>query len=283
MFISPLILTILAGITGIIVFLALFQTIVGGVEFYSHTYMKRVGLGLRDSFFLCDPITLLYISIFAIFLMAIVGYIFMGIFGMFFLAILAGIFPPVMVRQLQKRHAKKFIYQLPDCLSGVASSLRSGASLIRSLEIAAQQQAPPLSKEFSVILSEYKMGQKLEKSLDDLYKRIPRPEIELLNSAIAISRSVGGDLAETIDSLASTLRERERVQGKIEALTAMGKMQGWISCFIPVLVAFALFKQEPEAMAVLFTEPIGWMTLAVLSIMMLLAIVVINKIVDIDV
>jgi tight adherence protein B len=151
------------------------------------------------------------------------------------------------------------------------------------MEIAIQEQTPPISKEFAVILSEYKMGRKLEESFDDLYKRISRPEVELLNSAISISRAVGGDLADTIESLADTLRERAKVQNKINALTAMGKMQGWVSCLIPGLVALSLFKQEPEAMEVLISEPIGWITLAVISVMMLGAIFVINKIVDIDI
>lgn len=280
---NPYIIACLAGVAGIIIFLALFQSIVGGIQFYQHTYMQRLGVGLRESFVLLDPTTLLFMNIGFILLLGIVGYLLMGLFGMFLLAVVAAIFPRILMLQIRKRHARLFVYQLPDCLSGIASSLRSGASLIRSMEIATLQQSPPLSQEFSVILSEYKMGRKLEESFDDLYQRILRPEVELLNSAIAISRAVGGDLAETIDSLAETLRERARVQGKINALTAMGKMQGWISCLIPGLVALALFKQEPEAMHVLISEPIGWVTLFILSVMMLLALFVINRIVDIDI
>ncbi len=280
---NPFIISCLAGIAGLIIFLALFKSLVSGIQFYQHSYMHRIGVGLRESFVLLDPTILLTINVCIILLLGAIGYIFMGLVGLITLAVIGAIFPRVLVGQMRKRHAKLFIFQLPDCLSGIASSLKSGASLIRSMEIAAEQQSPPLSKEFSVILSEYKMGQKLEESFDHLFQRIARPEVELLNSAIAISRAVGGDLAETIDSLAETLRERERVQNKINALTAMGKMQGWISCFIPGLVALALFKQEPEAMQVLISEPIGWITLAIISVMMLFALIFINRIVDIDV
>ncbi len=283
MILTPFIISCLAGAAGTIIFLVLSQSIVGGIQFYKHSYIQHLGLGLKESFVLLDSKTLLAMNVSLILLLGVLGYLFMGFWGMLALIIFAAIFPRFFVKQLRKRHSKIFVHQLPDCLSSIASSLKSGASLIRSMEIAIQEQTPPISKEFAVILSEYKMGRKLEESFDDLYKRISRPEVELLNSAISISRAVGGDLADTIESLADTLRERAKVQNKINALTAMGKMQGWVSCLIPGLVALALFKQEPEAMEVLISEPIGWITLAVISVMMLGAIFVINKIVDIDI
>ena len=78
-----------------------------------------------------------------------------------------------------------------------------------------------------------------------------------MNSAIAISQSVGGNLADTLDTLADTLREKAQVEGKIDALTSQGRMQGWVASLLPVGVALMLNKQEPEAMRVLYTEPIG--------------------------
>ncbi len=283
MFSNPFIISSLAGIAGTVIFVVLFQSIAGGIQFYKNTYMQRLGLGLRESFVLLDPKILISMNIGLILFLGFLGYIFMGLWGMIALLIFAAVFPRFFVKMLRERHARKFVLQLPDCLSSIASSLKSGASLIRSMDIAIQEQMPPLSKEFAVILSEYRMGRKLEESFNDLFLRISRPEVELLNSAISISRAVGGDLAETIESLAGTLREREKVQNKINALTAMGKMQGWVSCLIPGLVALSLFKQEPEAMSALISEPIGWITLVIIAIMMLGAIVVIRKIVDIDI
>lgn len=283
MFSNPFIISSLAGIAGTVIFVVLSQSIVGGIQFYNNTYMQRLGLGLRESFVLLDPKVLIAMNMGLILFLGLLGYMFMGLWGMIALVIFAAVFPRFFVKQLRERHARLFVQQLPDCLSSIASSLKSGASLIRSMDIAIQEQMPPLSKEFAVILSEYRMGRKLEESFNDLFLRISRPEVELLNSAISISRAVGGDLAETIESLAGTLREREKVQNKINALTAMGKMQGWVSCLIPGLVALSLFKQEPEAMSALISEPIGWITLVIIAIMMLGAIVVIRKIVDIDI
>lgn len=281
--VHPSLIVCIAGLTGIVTCLALYRSVVGGINIYQHAFLARVGSGLKDTFIFLDPQTLLFFNLGLIVFAGAVGFAFFGVPGMVLPAILTAVFPRYVIGQLRKRHAKRFVYQLPDCLNGIASSLRAGASLTRAMEQAAEQQPPPLSNEFAVVLSEYRMGRKLEESFEALHDRIKRPEVELLNSAIAISRAVGGNLADTIDSLAATLREGARVQGKITALTAMGRMQGWIACMIPGLVALVLFKQEPEAMTVLVSEPIGWMTLAVIAIMMLLAIIFIRRIVDIDV
>jgi tight adherence protein B len=147
----------------------------------------------------------------------------------------------------------------------------------------AEQQPPPISQEFMVILSEYKMGRPLEDSLMDMYKRINRQEVDLLISAISISRSVGGNLADTLETLAKTLREKAQIEGKIDALTSMGRMQGWVVGLIPVAVMLMLRKQEPEGMNALFNEPIGWITLAGIALLMFIAVMMIRKIVNIDI
>ena len=106
---------------------------------------------------------------------------------------------------------------------------------------------------------------------------------ESATCAISISRSVGGNLADTLETLAKTLREKAQIEGKINALTAMGRMQGWVVGLMPVAVMLMLRHQEPEGMKALFNEPIGWATMVVIGILMAVAAMMIRKIVNIDI
>jgi tight adherence protein B len=165
----------------------------------------------------------------------------------------------------------------------MAAALRAGTNLTRAIEQAAQQQPIPISQEFSLVVAEYKLGRDLNEALDDMYGRVKMPEVELFNSAVAISRSVGGNLADTLLILAETLREKAQMEGKIQAMTAMGRMQGWVVGLMPYLLGLFLLRQEPGAMRALFFEPIGWLVLTVLFLMTAIAAVMIKKIVTIDV
>jgi tight adherence protein B len=145
------------------------------------------------------------------------------------------------------------------------------------------RQPPPLSQEFSLVVAEHRVGRDLSEALEELSVRIPRQELELFTAAVSISRSVGGNLADTLDSLAKTLSEKMHIEGKISALTASGRAQGWVVSLLPVAVGAVLFKQQPQAMGMLFTEVFGWVVLAIISCMMILAVFMIRKIVNIDV
>ena len=134
-----------------------------------------------------------------------------------------------------------------------------------------------------MVLTEYKIGQDLAVALDHMQGRFKRSELEMMISAMKISRTVGGNLADTLESLAYTLQEKSTVEGKIASLTAMGRMQGWVVSLIPVFLGIAMFLMDPAKMMPLFTELSGWVTLAVVAVMMAMAILTIRKIVNIDV
>jgi tight adherence protein B len=161
--------------------------------------------------------------------------------------------------------------------------MRSGANLTRGLEQLASWQPAPLRQEFSQVLSEYQIGRDLGESLENLHRRINKPEVELTTGAINISRQVGGNLADTLESLAETLAEKITIEGKIKALTAMGRMQGWVVTAVPLFMGLAMYLTNPEQIMPLFTESGGWVILIVISIMMMLAVFTIRKIVNIDV
>jgi tight adherence protein B len=172
---------------------------------------------------------------------------------------------------------------LPDALHALSAALRSGVSLPKGLEQLASWQPAPLSQEFGLVLSEYQIGRDLGDALDNMYGRIGGAELELMNGAIKISRAVGGNLADTLESLAVTLAEKLSVEGKIAALTAMGKLQGWVVSLVPLLVGVALYLLDPAQIEPLFTELHGWITLGIITVLMTLAVFMIRKIVNIDV
>jgi tight adherence protein B len=178
---------------------------------------------------------------------------------------------------------KRFVYQLPDALLALSSALRAGSNLSKGLELLSTRQPPPLSQEFTIVLAEHRVGRQLSESLFDMRKRIDAPELDLMNTAINVSRRVGGNLADTLESLAKTLQEKAHIEGKIDALTAMGRAQGWVVGLLPIFIGFVLYQQQPDRMGLLFTQWYGWIVLGVIAVMMMIAAWMIRKIVTIDV
>lgn len=258
---------------------------IGGefLQAYRLYFVNTIGPGLKRSFILTDLSILFFGSLALTLALAGCGYVFLGPPGAT-CGLVGGLcLPHFALQRLRRRRADQFIFQLPDALHALAATLRAGVNLPKGLEQLATWQPTPLSQEFGLVLAEYQIGRDLGEALDNMHGRMNRPELEILNSAINVSRTVGGNLADTVESLALTLQEKATVEGKINALTAMGKIQGWVVSFIPVAIGAAMFAMDPERMYPLFTEPSGWVTLAVVAVMMLLAIIMIRKIVDIDV
>jgi tight adherence protein B len=130
---------------------------------------------------------------------------------------------------------------------------------------------------------EYRVGTDLNDSLDELAQRIDRQEIILMNSAIKISRAVGGNLADTLETLSKTLREKSKVEGKINALTSMGQAQGVLATMFPVFIGYVFYKIEPAAMSMLFTSRLGLIWLGIMLTMATMAYIMIKKIVTVDI
>ncbi len=270
-------------IFSVISFILIYTFTVNGVKLYRNNFVNKMDHGLRNLFLVKDPKTLFLLHIAGIIAGTGLGYLYADMFGLVAGCIISIALPGLIIKKLKKKRINNFIYQLPDALNSISASLRAGTNLAKAMQQIAEQQPPPISQEFTLILSEYKMGKPLEESLMDMGKRINRQEVDLLISAISISRSVGGNLAETLETLAKTLREKAQIEGKIDALTAMGRMQGWVVGLIPLAVMLMLRKQEPEGMAALFDEPIGWITLVVIAFLMFIAAMMIRKIVNIDI
>ena len=258
---------------------------IGGefLQAYRLYFVNTIGPGLKRSFILTDLSIVFFGSLALTMGLAVSGFIFLGPSGAI-CGLVGGLcLPHFALQRLRQRRADQFIFQLPDALHALAATLRAGVNLPKGLEQLATWQPRPLSQEFGLVLAEYQIGRDLGEALENMHGRMARPELEILNSAINVSRTVGGNLADTVESLALTLQEKATVEGKIKSLTAMGKIQGWVVSFIPLAIGAAMFAMDPARMMPLFTELSGWITLGVVAIMMLMAIITIRKIVDIDV
>ncbi|MDN3578966.1 type II secretion system F family protein [Chitinimonas viridis] len=199
-------------------------------------------------------------------------------------ALIATVFlPKWYVGFLGRRRLKRLEQQLPDALLMVSGAMRAGASLNVSLESMVKESKPPVSQEFELMLREQRLGVDFDTALQNMERRNPQQDFQLVISAMRISKEVGGNLAEILESLAGVLRDKAIMEGKIRSLTAQGKAQGVIMTGLPILMMLALRAIEPKAMEPLFNTWIGYGTLTVIIVMELVGYWFIRKITTIDV
>lgn len=191
--------------------------------------------------------------------------------------------PYTLISILYKRRLQTIEKQLPDAMIMLSASMRAGASFTTALDSLIQESSPPLSQEFSLLLREIRLGVDMETALNHIEQRIPLEDFRLLLSAVRISREVGGNLAENMDKLAASLRSKLAMEGKIQSLTAQGRLQGIVMSLLPMVLVAVLMKLEPTAMSMLFTTKIGWAVLALILVMQVLGFLTIRKITDIDI
>jgi tight adherence protein B len=240
--------------------------------------------GLEDIFIFVDPQKLFYLNIAALFIIPGI------LWGVTANPVLAGgaaaiiiILPRVAVNWLRKRRFKQFEKQLPDALLMVSGAMRAGASLTVAMEGMVKEQRPPLSQEFELMLREQRLGVDFDTALRNMEARLPLPDFVMVVSGMRISREVGGNLADILETLADTLRRKHQMEGKIDALTAQGRMQGIVMTGLPLFLMLILTQMEPEAMAPLYNTWYGWATLAVVGVLLSIGYLAIRKITTIDV
>lgn len=187
------------------------------------------------------------------------------------------------VRRRITTRRKKLESQLIDVLSLVASGLRAGFGFIQALENAAKQSAPPLSDEIRRTLRDIAVGASVEQALQALNERVASPDFDIVITAVLIQRQVGGNLAEILDNVAETMRERDRIRGEIRTLTSQQRMTGYVIGGIPVGLLAIFSVISPDYTSLLFTDPLGQMMLIGAAVMEVIGFLVIRQIVDIEV
>jgi tight adherence protein B len=239
---------------------------------------------LADMFIFLDPTRIFYYNVVALVVLPTVVWLFTRnpVF-VTIAAIVTLVVPKYYIKSLAARRLKRFEEQLPDALLMVSGAMRAGASLNVALESMVKEQKPPLSQEFELMLREQRLGVDFDTALVNMENRNPIQDFSLCVSGLRISREVGGNLAEILESLSTTLREKATMEGKIRSLTAQGKMQGIIMSCLPLLMMAALNWIEPVAMGTMFNTLFGWATLTVILVMISIGYLFIRSITNIDV
>ena len=183
-----------------------------------------------------------------------------------------------------------FNKQLPDTITLLANGLRAGSSFLQAVELVVRESRPPVSTEFSRVIREVNLGLPFEQAMENMVRRVRSDDLELMATAINIQHTVGGNLAEILDSIAFTIRERIRIKGEIRTLTAQQRLSGYVVGFLPIGLAGFLFVAAPNFMAPMFEKPpeafglpLGVVILFMGGFMMFIGFMLIRKIVDIEV
>lgn len=196
---------------------------------------------------------------------------------------LAFITPTVAVRILKRRRDKLFGSQLVDGLIAMGNSLRAGHSLPAAFELLAREMDNPMGQEMRLLAQEMRLGVTMDDALKHLYDRMPSEDLDILMSSILISREVGGNLAEVFDNIADTIRDRHRIQGKIAALTAQGKLQGLVICLLPVAIFLFLNAWSPDLIRPMYTTWLGLAMMGAVVVLETLGMYVIWRLVSIKI
>ena len=184
---------------------------------------------------------------------------------------------------MRRRRLRRFEEQLPDALQVLAGGLRAGSSLSAAIAQLVSEAQAPLAQEFALLVREQRLGVTMEQSLANLARRVPTQTTVLLVSAMRIASETGGGLAETLERAAHTVRSRLQMEGKIDALTAQGKLQAWVVGALPLVLMLILDRMEPEAMGLLWHSRLGWATLVVVALLEFMGVYLIRRITHIDV
>jgi len=251
---------------------------------YRAQFTKRAKFRAQEFFLLVDPkklfaANLAVMALGTLLAWMLTGSVLLAVPVFFALAML----PRMGYAWMRKRRLRQFEQQLPDALMMLCGSLRAGASMSSAIQQMASEAQNTLAQEFSLVLREQRLGVSMEQSLNNLSRRVPTQTTVLVVSAMRIASETGGGLAETLERSSHTIRSRLQMEGKIEALTAQGKMQAWVVGSLPILLMLVLNQMEPDSMAMLWHSRIGWATLVVIAFLEVMGVYLIRRITAIDV
>ncbi len=190
------------------------------------------------------------------------------------------------------RRINTFNDQLGDTLNLWVNALRSGYSVLQGMETIATELPPPVSVEFERVVQEVRLGLSVEQALANMYRRVPSEDLDLVITAVNIQREVGGNLAEVLDTISFTIRERVRIKGEIRTLTAQGRISAWIISLLPIALGLLLYSINPDYVSELWVQeepfllpgvPCGWLVLGIGGLMIGLGAFAVQKMIQIEV
>jgi tight adherence protein B len=197
-------------------------------------------------------------------------------------AIIGWMIPPIYLKIRAGRRTKAFVNQLGDTIGLMANSLRAGYSLLQTLELVSRESPSPMCDEFRRVVREVGLGVSPQQAMNNLLRRVPSEDLDLMVSAINIQHEIGGNLGQILDVIGETIRERVRIQGEISVLTAQQQLSGNIIALMPLVLATGLFLLNPDYMLGMFVWP--WVCIPIgAAVLLVIGYIIMRKIIAIEV
>jgi tight adherence protein B len=272
-------------ITGAVFFftLVILGVLASALARYKERYVARSVQDFSDMFLFVDAEQIIVLNVCMLALAAGLGFLLGGpLLGA--LAGGAGFFAPqFLVRYYRRRRIRLFEQQLVEVLQQMSGALKAGLTFAQSMEGVAKEAPVPLGQEFGLFVKEVKLGVPLDEALLNMARRVGSEDMDLVATSTNIARSLGGNMAEMFETIAATIRERFRLEGKIRALTSQGRLQGLVVGIMPIVIGLVINWLWPHMMQPMFQHWFGWVLVLAIAIMEMLGILLIRRIVNIDV
>jgi tight adherence protein B len=249
----------------------------GGFDRVMRRELERAGLPLR-------PVEYMTLHVSVALVGGLVAQLLLGNAVLTAAVVLALALGPIaLLGSLSKKRTDAFQAQLPDVLNLLAGSMRAGWGLLQAVGIVVKEMGAPAGPEFARVVTETRLGLPLEDALQRMSDRVESEDFSWAVTAISIQREVGGNLAEVLDLVAETIRERAGLRGQISTLTGEGRLSAAILITLPFLEAFVLWMLNPGYFATLFKSPIGLMAGVVALVLIAVGTIWLRRIVSIEV
>lgn len=251
---------------------------------YRETFTANAQENLSKMFVFVDSRKVFHVNLIGIVVLPIVIYAVTSNVVLTFLAgVAAFAVPKWAYKYMAAKRLEAIDLGLPDALAQIAGAMRAGSAFAIAVENMVRETKGPISQEFGMVLKEQRVGVALEDAMQNLGRRVGSENVDLVVAASLVAKDVGGNLAEIFERLSVTLREKIAMEGKIKALTAQGKLQGWVVGLLPMGMILVLSQMESSAISALTNSLAGWIWLSAIIVLELMGLWMIRKIVSIDV
>lgn len=247
-------------------------------------YFLKIQSNLLQAYIKMKPLEFVKICLTAGLVTGALLYLFSGNLLFLFIGFLLGYkVPEVILEIVRKKRARKLNAQLPQALGLLANGLRAGYSFPQAIAVITKEMEAPIADDFGKVLRENAYGKPMEEALEDFSKRTDDEDLDMFITTLLIQMNVGGDLAEILDTISETIRERVKLKGEIRTLTAQNRMSAWVVGIMPFALALLTYKASPEQAHSFITNPIGMIMAIAAAVLMLIGVLAIVKIVNIKV
>jgi len=263
---------------------SMYEAVQLGYVKYRESYDKKVGNELQRNFKPLSPDRFFRNNILTMVALALLGYMMSESFFWAFVFGAGGyILPRLMLKYEAYKRAEKLELQLVDALYVLSNSVSAGLTMPMACEVVTKQLVPPVSQEFGLLVNEHRLGVPFDQAMENMARRLRSNNFDLLVTSVLVARQTGGNIAEIFKTLAESIKEIMRLEAKVKALTAQGRMQAFVLGGLPFFMAAVLSKISPDLMKPLFNTPQGTVILAVAFLFWIVGIYLIRKVISIDI